>query len=69
MEKHRSNPLQKLTRRVIGSGKELKAIVSPVHTIEMAEQEEDFTSLPLPDRFQHKVFMTRPASSFLGHTD
>lgn len=21
----------------------------------MAEQEEDFSSLPLPDRFQHKV--------------
>jgi hypothetical protein len=23
--------------------------------ISMAEQEEDFSSLPLPDRFQHKV--------------
>ncbi len=57
MEKHISLPLRKLTKRVIGSGKEPK---TPPKTpnAEMAEAEEDFSSLPLPDRFQHKVLIT-----------
>jgi hypothetical protein len=57
MEKHISLPLRKLTRRVTEYRKEHK---TPPKTpnAEMAEAEEDFSSLPLPDRFQHKVLIT-----------
>jgi len=54
MEKHIALPLRKLTKRVTGSGKKPKTPPRP-STPKMAEQEEDFSSLPLPDRFQHKV--------------
>ena len=57
MEKNISLPLWKLTKRVIGSGKEPKTPPKTPNT-EMAEAEEDFSSLPLHDRFQHKVLIT-----------
>jgi hypothetical protein len=56
MEKHISLPLRRLTKRVTGSGKEPKT-TSKAPNPKMAEQEEDFSSLPLPDRFQHKVLI------------
>lgn len=60
MTSHFSASFRKLTRRIIVSGplssQEKEhilpfAIKSPI----MAEAEEDFSSLPLTDRFQHKV--------------
>jgi len=67
MEKHLALPLRKLTRRVTGSGKEPKTPPEPP-TPKMAEQEEDFSSLPLPDRFQHKV-LTMPEALTLPRTN
>jgi hypothetical protein len=64
MEKRISLPLRKLTKRVTGSGKEPKAPPKSPNP-KMAEQEEDFSSLPLPDRFQHKV-LTPPQSKRCG---
>lgn len=49
-----SLPKLKLTKR-IATGKLLQTPTKAT-TAKMAEQEEDFSSLPLPDRFQHKVF-------------
>lgn len=54
MEKHISLPLRKLTRRVTELGKPAST-PSKEPPVAMAEQEEDFSALPLPDRFQHKV--------------
>lgn len=56
MGKDLYQPLRKLTKRVTGSPKEPKA-PSQITNRKMAEQEEDFSSLPLPDRFQHKVIL------------
>jgi hypothetical protein len=65
MEKHISLPLRKLTKRVTGSGKDPKTPPkSP--SPKMAEQEEDFSSLPLPDRFQHKVLIKRQSQNVSG---
>lgn len=59
MENHLSLSLRKLTRRVTDLGKTAKT--PPKNTqITMAEQEEDFSALPLPDRFQHKVVPNPP---------
>jgi hypothetical protein len=56
MAGHIALPLLKLTRRVTDQLVKPKPIVSIVPAVDgMAEQEEDFSSLPLPDRFQHKV--------------
>jgi hypothetical protein len=62
MEKHISLPLRKLTKRVTGSGKNPKTPPKSANPM-MAEQEEDFSSLPLPDRFQHKVLIKRQSQS------
>jgi hypothetical protein len=47
--------LRELINRVPGSTKTIQ-ISTQTLTANMAEQEEDFSSLPLPDRFQHKVY-------------
>jgi hypothetical protein len=57
MKKRLSLPLRKLTQRVTGSDKDPK-VPPKSPKAKMAEQEEDFSSLPLPDRFQHKVVIT-----------
>jgi hypothetical protein len=48
-----SHSLRELTRRISGTADFLETGSARSGT--MAEQEEDFSSLPLPDRFQHKV--------------
>lgn len=53
MPSHFSAPLRQLTRRVTAS-LGLHSVSSRVLG-KMADQEEDFSSLPLPDRFVHKV--------------
>ena len=68
MEKHITLPLRKLTKRVTGSGKEPKTPPKPPNS-KMAEQEEDFSSLPLPDRFQHKVLIGLQAPQLPRPTD
>ncbi|ESZ92167.1 hypothetical protein SBOR_7462 [Sclerotinia borealis F-4128] len=50
----------KLTKR-IATGK-LPQTPPKVTVAKMAEQEEDFSSLPLPDRFQHKIWKVRKAA-------
>jgi hypothetical protein len=47
-------PLRKLTQRVTDLRKPQKTPLQ-IEVAVMAEAEEDFSSLPLPDRFQHKV--------------
>ena len=47
--------LKKLTKCVTELTRRPKSPPRPVLVVAMAEQEEDFSSLPLPDRFQHKV--------------
>ncbi|KAI9765593.1 MAG: Microtubule-associated protein, microtubule dynamics during spindle orientation [Geoglossum simile] len=53
-----STPIRKLTRRLseIFTPSKTKAHQLPP---KMADQEEDFSSLPLPDRFSHKVWKVR----------
>ena len=48
-----SQSLRKLTRRITGTTRFHER--GEARRAKMAEQEEDFSSLPLPDRFQHKV--------------
>jgi hypothetical protein len=55
MEGHIYLSLRKLITRVPGLRK-LSKVLTKYRNANMAEQEEDFSSLPLPDRFQHKVF-------------
>lgn len=47
-------PLRKLTKLVANLGRNPKT-PPKIQVANMADQEEDFSSLPLPDRFQHKV--------------
>ncbi|KAK2629825.1 hypothetical protein QTJ16_000645 [Diplocarpon rosae] len=67
MEKHVALSLRKLTQRVTG-GKLSSTLPSKERTIVittldgMAEAEEDFSSLPLADRFQHKQWKVRKAA-------
>ncbi|CZT04158.1 related to microtubule associated protein [Rhynchosporium graminicola] len=60
---HIAPTLRKLTRRVTGgrlSKGRLSDSKSQISLADgMAEAEEDFSSLPLPDRFQHKVWKVR----------
>lgn len=55
MEKRIALPLRKLTKRVTDTLGRTESVVSISIPVIMAEAEEDFSSLPLPDRFQHKV--------------
>ena len=61
-----SNGLRKLTKRVTDSSHKPR-FKSPAPV--MAEQEEDFSSLPLPDRFQHKVSNVDSACWARGDSD
>jgi hypothetical protein len=61
---HVSLSLRKLTRRVTELGKQTKSPAK--ETVRMAEQEEDFSALPLPDRFQHKVVQATPHKSHIN---
>ena len=54
MEKRLSGSMKRLTRRVTDLRRQ-SYTSHKVSIATMAEQEEDFSSLPLPDRFQHKV--------------
>jgi hypothetical protein len=61
-------PCQRLTKRVIEKlGRLVIAVPVALAAVAMAEQEEDFSSLPLPDRFQHKVRSHHPALSQAEH--
>ncbi|KAB8304804.1 hypothetical protein EYC80_004146 [Monilinia laxa] len=57
---HQNQPKLKLTKR-LATGK-LPNTPPKVTIAKMAEQEEDFSSLPLPDRFQHKIWKVRKAA-------
>jgi hypothetical protein len=48
-----SQSLRELTRRISDTTRPRER--GQARRAKMAEQEEDFSSLPLPDRFQHKV--------------
>lgn len=38
-----------------------------LHSTAMADAEEDFSSLPLPDRFSHKVCLVLPRGTSYAH--
>jgi len=60
MEKNFVGSLRKLTRRVADLRDTSKTPSPRVTIVAMADAEEDFSSLPMPDRFQHKVTPTTP---------
>jgi len=64
MQRKLSLSMRKLTKRVTDIGQPPSISIA-----NMAEQEEDYSSLPLPERFQHKV--PRPAFdvSWLGQVN
>jgi len=59
-----SDGLRKLTKRVSGIAHRPK--FKPPAPAIMADQEEDFSSLPLPDRFQHKVSEFGGVYAYMG---
>lgn len=62
MEKHIALPLplRKLTQRVTELRKPQKTPLKIEIAVMAEAAEEDFSSLPLPDRFQHKVNISLP---------
>lgn len=72
MEKRIAPSLRKLTKRItakLGRPESVVSILPVPVTVIMAEAEEDFSSLPLPDRFQHKVGIKYYSSSLSKRTN